>query len=477
MKYTWWPVLTFFIGALLTWLLVRFGMKKGKKYEEVFDRVVEESSDESTKIRTLADEHAVALKGRDDGAAKLRGEHDAALLKLRGDHDAALVAVRKEHDSAVASQRTEATRLQGLVGQADTIKVDVQKQKDEFARLELDWKKKLEVAEAAATVNAGKVKDLEAAQAKALAEWDVKLKAAESKSSEVHGLLGTAKADTDKINADWNARFVTLEGDLVAARSAHSGCDARFAALEGDLVAARSAHSGCEARYAALESDHGASNSRIQGLTSQLSEASAGPDDLLVIEGIGPKINQALNAAGITRWKQVRDADQATLRAALDNAGVSFAPSSSTWGSQAAYLCDGDQVGFAAYTEYLVSGQLPEGEDGSGVAAYVESARARISAGMVASKDDLHLADGSDNLLIIEGIGPKFNQALLSSGISSFQQVAGSSEDQLRAALSAAGLSFAPSLSTWAKQAELLAAGDRKAFDEYVAFLVAGRDS
>ena len=42
--------------------------------------------------------------------------------------------------------------------------------------------------------------------------------------------------------------------------------------------------------------------------------------------------------------------------------------------------------------------------------------------------------------------------------------------------LSAAGLRFAPSLVTWAKQAALLAAGDEVAFTAYTDRLVAGRE-
>lgn len=77
---------------------------------------------------------------------------------------------------------------------------------------------------------------------------------------------------------------------------------------------------------------------------------------------------------------------------------------------------------------------------------------------------------------MIEGIGPAFSGALRTAGITTFVRLAASSEDELRAAISAAGLSFAPSLPTWAKQADYLAKGDRAGFDAYVEFLVAGRD-
>jgi predicted flap endonuclease-1-like 5' DNA nuclease len=823
--FKWWQVLFFLLGALAFWLFNWFGRKKGKKYDEVFDRVVEESSDESTKLRTLTD-------GHDNALLKLRGDHEASLAKLKADHDASLVLLRKEHDLALSSQKAEATKLQGLVSSGDTHKADadglrvqLQKLKDDHARFELDWKKKVEVAEAASVANTAKIRDLEASHARTIGEWDLKVKAAEKKNVEIQGLVGSTKADTEKVTAEWNARVTKLEGELAAAREASSKADgewkvryaareteltnasaaklreleaahtrslgewevkvkaaegkqaeiqglvgsakadsekvnadwraryskleaevaasreaaakadadwkgrysareaeltnanaakvrdleaaharslgewevkvkaaegkqaeiqglvgsakadsdklnadwqlryskleaevaasgeaaakadadwkgrysareaeltnanaakvreleaaharslgewelkvkaaegkqaeiqglvgsakadadklnadwqlryskleadfagardgsakldadwkarfaaretelvnanaaakaeadraaadwqgrysklesdvaglrdaaskseaaradwesrhnkvnadwtARFATIESELTASRNRAASLdqtigewEARYRTLESDHANCGLRIQGLSSQLAEATAGPDDLLIIEGIGPKINQALNAAGIHKWKQVRDADEATLRAAIEKAGITFAPSITTWSGQARYLCDGDRVGFMAYTEFLTSGQ-DASKGGQSVEEYIVQARPRIAAEMAAGKDDLHNKDGKDNLQIVEGIGPKFNQALIDSGIDTFVKLSQANEDALRAALTKANLSFAPSLPTWAKQADLLAKGDRKGFDEYVEFLVAGRDS
>jgi predicted flap endonuclease-1-like 5' DNA nuclease len=704
--FKWWQVLFFLLGALVTWLLTKWGLKKGKKYDEVFDRVVEESSDESTKLRTLSDGHETSL-------AKLRADHDASLAKLKSDHDSALVLVRKEHDTVLSTHKSEATKLQGLVSTGDTHKVEadslraqIQKLKDDHGRFELDWKKKVEVAEAASVAstakirdletshartigewdvkvkaaetkhaevqgllgsskadtekvsaewtgrisklegelaaskehsskveldwkaryaareteltntntaklnelqaahtrslgewevkakaaetkhaevqgllgstkadtekvsaewnariakleadlaasrdvaakadadwkgryskleaeaaaardsggkvdadwkaryaareaeltnaNAAKVRELEASHSRSLGEWDVKVKAAESKHAEVQGLLGSTKADTDKVNADWQARYSKLETDLAGVREAAAKSDTaradwesrhnkvnadwttRFAALEGELATSRKRVSDHEAsindwqsRYRTLESDHANCGTQIQGLSTQLSEAASGPDNLQLIEGIGPKINQALNSAGINRWKHVRDADEATLRAAIEKGGITFAPSITSWSGQAKYLCDGDMVGFTAYTEFLTSGRDPS-SGGQSIEEYITQSRSRIAAAMAAGKNDMQTDAGKDNLQIVEGIGPKFNQACLDAGIDTFVKLSEASEDTLRTALTKAGLSFAPSLPTWAKQAELLAKGDRAAFDEYVSFLVAGRDA
>jgi predicted flap endonuclease-1-like 5' DNA nuclease len=75
--------------------------------------------------------------------------------------------------------------------------------------------------------------------------------------------------------------------------------------------------------------------------------AANAPDDLKRIEGIGPKMASALNAAGISTFKDLAEADESTLRAAVAAAGMRLAPSLVTWPTQARLLADGAQVGLA----------------------------------------------------------------------------------------------------------------------------------
>ncbi len=86
--------------------------------------------------------------------------------------------------------------------------------------------------------------------------------------------------------------------------------------------------------------------------------AQAGPpDDLQRIEGIGPKMSGALVAAGIRTYAQLAGSDEATLRAAIEAAGLNFAPSLVTWARQARLLADGDEAGFEDLTRRLVAGR------------------------------------------------------------------------------------------------------------------------
>jgi predicted flap endonuclease-1-like 5' DNA nuclease len=662
------------VAFLLGWLFTIFFWKKGKTHEEVLRRVVETSTDESTRLKTLADEHGSALKLKDDALLRMKSESENELVSLRADRDKALADVKaRENDintfkAEVSTHKAEATKLQGLVGTVDTSKKEIDdlraqlaKQKGDYEvtlsglrtkaeQAEIDFQNQMKQAaanlaeqkatfaavEAAKVAAEKRVVDLDASHARVVGEWQSKVAVAEQKQAEVQGLMGSAKADNDKVlvewrtraekaegelgnwsrryaeleasnadwdgrykaleadrnkvNADWQSRFTVVESAKVAAEQKHvevqgllgstkadsdkvlaewrtrtekaeadaaaaakvnadwdgrykaleadrnkinADWDGRYKALEADrnkinadwdgkykaleadrnklnadwdgrykaLEADRNkinadwqtryqsletTHSGCAARLQAAEAKHvevqglvGSHQSEINSLKGQLAEATAGPDDLKVIEGIGPKIDQALRADGLTRWIHIRDASQDRLKSAIEKGGVSFAPSVTTWSKQAAYLVAGDQAGFKQYTEYLVSGQDPAALGGE-VLTGAEQAQA-LAGGAVYGSGDVEVEespknkDGSDNLLIIEGVGPKFNDALKAAGLGTFAKVAAASEDQLRDAIKVAGLSFAPSLTSWAEQADLLNKGDMDNFRALTARLIAGR--
>ena len=82
-----------------------------------------------------------------------------------------------------------------------------------------------------------------------------------------------------------------------------------------------------------------------------------------------------------------------------------------------------------------------------------------------------------DDLLIIEGIGPKSKEALYKGGITSFEQIANLTPDDLyRIVKIEGGVNLVNDTKTWPKQARLLADGKTKEFEEYVKYLVNSRD-
>ncbi|WP_414692091.1 DUF4332 domain-containing protein [Phototrophicus methaneseepsis] len=80
-------------------------------------------------------------------------------------------------------------------------------------------------------------------------------------------------------------------------------------------------------------------------------------DDLKVVEGIGPKMEKALKAAGIDTWAKLAEATEADIHAAIEAAGMSFAPSLGTWSQQASYAAKGDWDGLQTYKNELTAGR------------------------------------------------------------------------------------------------------------------------
>lgn len=84
------------------------------------------------------------------------------------------------------------------------------------------------------------------------------------------------------------------------------------------------------------------------------------PDDLLIIEGIGPKILDALKKAGVTTFTQLAQMSPDDIERVVKAQGVRMVGDAETWPRQAQYLVDGDAVGFEAYIKKLVAGRDPD---------------------------------------------------------------------------------------------------------------------
>jgi predicted flap endonuclease-1-like 5' DNA nuclease len=154
--------------------------------------------------------------------------------------------------------------------------------------------------------------------------------------------LETQVKNFDSRFKDMDARLEARVGDV----------DNRFSRRVGDYDGKLGAF---DTRLTALESTPKA-EPRVMGF-SGATEVFQTPDDLKIIEGIGPKMEAALHAAGITTFAQLASASEDQLRDAVEGAGMSFAPSIPTWARQAQYLVDGDKAGFDAYVAKLIAGR------------------------------------------------------------------------------------------------------------------------
>lgn len=87
-------------------------------------------------------------------------------------------------------------------------------------------------------------------------------------------------------------------------------------------------------------------------------KAAGKPDDLKIIEGIGPKIAELFIAAGISTFAKLAATDVAKLREILDAAGSKFASHDpATWPQQAKLAAEGKMDALKALQDELQGGR------------------------------------------------------------------------------------------------------------------------
>jgi predicted flap endonuclease-1-like 5' DNA nuclease len=83
-------------------------------------------------------------------------------------------------------------------------------------------------------------------------------------------------------------------------------------------------------------------------------------DDLTIIEGIGPKYDAALKAAGITTFEMVAASTVESLEEAVRGTALRRPTSIDTWAEQARLLAAGDRAGFDEYVAKMKSARRLE---------------------------------------------------------------------------------------------------------------------
>ena len=82
------------------------------------------------------------------------------------------------------------------------------------------------------------------------------------------------------------------------------------------------------------------------------------PDDLKIVEGIGPKIEQLLKEGGINNWEELANAEVDRLREILDAAGSRYQiHDPSSWPAQAKFAVAGQLEELKEYQEMLIGGR------------------------------------------------------------------------------------------------------------------------
>ena len=195
--------------------------------------------------------------------------------------------------------------------------------------------------------------------------------------------------------------------------------------------------------------------------------AALSSDDLQVVEGIGPKMNEVLTNAGITNWSVLASKSTADLRAILDSVNQKryriIDPS--PWPVQARLADEGKWDDLIRMQKGLSSGRKAgaTGETDSKVEKLL------IKLGVLKRWKQ-------DDLTAVEGIGPKISGLLRDEGIDTWRKLANADVSNIQKILDAAGKRYKlADPSTWPKQAEMAADGRWDDLSEYQDFLQGGK--
>jgi len=189
-------------------------------------------------------------------------------------------------------------------------------------------------------------------------------------------------------------------------------------------------------------------------------------DNLQVVEGIGPKVEEVLKANGINNWSDLAATSEDRLRQVLTDAGLAITiASAGTWPRQAELARDGKWAELLEYQKFLDDGR--EGAGSMDSPAKIEALAFKILGFSSSDPDDLK---------IVEGIGPKIEALLKANGINNWSDLAATDEERLQSILDQNESFRLAKPKTWPKQAQLAAEGKWSELKEYQDFLLGGTD-
>lgn len=177
------------------------------------------------------------------------------------------------------------------------------------------------------------------------------------------------------------------------------------------------------------------------------------PDDLKIIEGIGPKISNLLRRNQVKSWSALSETKAEDIQGILEKGGTQFTLADPrTWPDQAKLAAAGDWQKLKKLQEKLYAGRKKRPK--------TKSFPALTPADLEAAADIFGRKIKQDDLKIIEGIGPKIAALLRKSGIKTWQALSATRVKSIRLILEQAGNKFNLADPTnWPAQAKLAARG------------------
>ncbi len=176
----------------------------------------------------------------------------------------------------------------------------------------------------------------------------------------ISGVLGYLLGKMFSNSGDSTASL-SLQSDLDACRANSKALSSKLSALEAELAAAKASASANVQSFAASVATATAGVAAI-AFDADNSFSVLGKkwkqDDLKIVEGIGPKIEELYHAAGIKTWKELSETSVEKSQSILDAAGERYKiHNPSTWAKQAEMCYLGQWSELKAWQDSLDGGK------------------------------------------------------------------------------------------------------------------------
>ena len=182
----------------------------------------------------------------------------------------------------------------------------------------------------------------------------------------VSGALGYLLGSSFGAKGGDNSANLALQSELDACRANTKLLNTKILGLEADLLAAKASAAANVQSFASsvATASAGVAAAGIAAMAydSDASFAVLGKkwkqDDLKIVEGIGPKIEELYHEAGIKTWKQLSETPESKSQEILDNGGERFKiHNPSTWAKQAEMCYLGQWSKLKAWQDSLDGGK------------------------------------------------------------------------------------------------------------------------
>ena len=465
---------------------------------------------ESTTVRSLTARHQAELRQRDEQIIDLRDKQSKGALESAA-KPAAMATLTGQTTTTGPTRGAKGTKGQSAIPTTPDPAVRLQ---ERIVELEAAQEKARATADRELATVRGKVATLEgevAAATKAgsgtTTRLEGELAATKTRATELQADLATAATKAQTLQAELaiaDTKSKTLQAELAASETKSKTLQTELAGAKQDvpspqvdpklseqlagalaqLKEARSEADERSAAHAALEARHETTRRQLVELatardrhadelarrTTELAEARRVLD--AVTQGAPKTEGRNTNSpAAETTSSTIRPLSGAKVPAGVSGQAIQREPAAATTPSSAAKV--------AARTSSKADPDATNGtaeEAAVPTAGDVATAAGSASAIVTAVTGPSASATSGDEIERVEGIGPRTADALRAAGITSFSQLAATSEARLRELMRAEGLPTPPSVGSWAKQGELLAKNDETGFKTLTDRLDNGRE-